>query len=185
MSDDYNEKYTKINHSTAQVTLNDETTHFESLSKPSSETDLWEETAMGVVAEAGDYDVLLWAAGYALFGNGKGIWGPGQSAEREIQLIVVPKSQRGTMTDNNFIRVGWTPKERLRGDKFTVTQDDDKITWDFDGLKFVAAPPRWELIGQVSNAEINLVYEQIGTALWNWGPSLKLTSTTVLDTMLS
>lgn len=46
-------------------------THFESLAVPSSETDLWEETAAGVVAE--DYDILLWAAGYALFGNGKGI----------------------------------------------------------------------------------------------------------------
>lgn len=119
-SDDYSSRYSKIVHSKAAVTLADEMTHFESLAVPSTETDIWEETAAGLVAEAGDYDVLLWAAGYALFGNGQGIWGPGQSAEREIQLIIVPKSQRGTMTDNNFIRVGWTPTERLRGDEFTV-----------------------------------------------------------------
>ncbi|MNI85995.1 hypothetical protein D3C73_1430410 [compost metagenome] len=68
----------------------------------------------------------------------QGIWGPDMSAEREIQLIVVPKSQRGTMTDNNFVRVGWTPKERLHGDKFKVTATEDKVIWDFNGLKFIA-----------------------------------------------
>jgi len=112
MPDDYNAKNTKIQHSNAAVTLADEGTHFESLALPAAQTDLWEETALGVVAEAGDYDVLLWAAGYALFGNGKGIWSPGASAEREIQLIVVPKNQRGTMSDNDFVRVGWTPTAR-------------------------------------------------------------------------
>ncbi|MGC6175570.1 hypothetical protein [Lacrimispora sp. 38-1] len=173
MANDYNEKYNNIKASHEAITLEDEVTHFESLSVPSSQTDIWEETAAGVVAEAGDYDILLWAAGYALFGNGKGIWGPGQSAEREIQLIVVPKSQRGTMKDNNFVRVGWTPKERLHNDKFTVTKAEDKITWDFNGLKFVAAPPTWNINGKAGDAELDLVYEQIGTALWNWGPFSK------------
>ncbi|MET0991642.1 MAG: hypothetical protein ABWX66_04540 [Lacisediminihabitans sp.] len=170
MSDDYNDRYSKIQHSHEAVTLADETSHFESLAVSSSETDIWEETAAGVVAEAGDYDVLLWAAGYALFGNGQGIWGPGQSAEREIQLIVVPKSQRGSMRDNNFVRVGWTPTERLRGDEFTITAEEDKITWDFNGLKFIAAPPVWTIEGKAGDAELNLVYEQVGAALWNWGP---------------
>jgi hypothetical protein len=79
MSDDYSAKYKNIEHSDVSVTLEDEGTHFESLAVPSSETDLWEETALGVVAESGDYDVLLWAAGYALFGNGKGSGGPGRA----------------------------------------------------------------------------------------------------------
>ncbi|MET3941928.1 hypothetical protein ABIC22_004740 [Paenibacillus sp. PvP094] len=173
MSDDYNDKYANIKSSHEVITLEDEMTHFESLSVPSSQTDIWEETAAGVVAEAGDYDILLWAAGYALFGNGKGIWGPGMSAEREIQLIVVPKSQRGTMTDNNFVRVGWTPKERLHGDKFKVTATEDKVIWDFNGLKFIATPPTWNIKGKAGDAELDLVYEQIGTALWNWGPFAK------------
>jgi len=172
-TNDYNEKYANIVASHEAVTLEDEMTHFESLAVPSSQTDIWEETAAGVVAEAGDYDILLWAAGYALFGNGKGLWGNGQSAEREIQLIVVPKSQRGTMTDNNFVRVGWTPTERLHNDKFTVTKSEDKVTWDFNGLKFVATPPVWNIVGKAGNADIDLVYEQIGTALWNWGPFSK------------
>ncbi|ENZ6560566.1 hypothetical protein ACG6R3_002776 [Enterococcus faecium] len=170
MSNDYNEKYNNIKASHEEITLKDEMTHFDSLGVPLSGADIWEETAAGVVAEAGDYDILLWAAGYALFGNGKGIWGPGQSAEREIQLIVVPKSQRGTMKDNNFVRVGWTPKERLHGDKFKVIKSDDKITWDFNGLKFIASPPTWNIKGNAGDAELDLVYEQIGTALWNWGP---------------
>ncbi|MEU6185783.1 hypothetical protein [Nocardia sp. NPDC047038] len=147
VSDEYNSKYKSIQHSEAAVTLEDETTHFDSLAIPSDRTDLWEETALGVVAECGDYDVLLWAAGYVLFGNGKGLWGPGKSAEREIQLIVVPKSQRGRMSDNDFVRVGWTPTERLRGDQIKVVAADDAITWDFNGLRFVSQPPQWRLEG--------------------------------------
>ncbi|ONH55542.1 hypothetical protein CcI49_28985 [Frankia sp. CcI49] len=170
MTDDYTAKYSAIKHSVAPITLEDEGTHFESLPVPSSQTDLWEETALGAVAESGDYDVLLWAAGYALFGNGKGLWGPGASAEREIQLIVVPKSQRGTMSDNDFVRVGWTPTERLRGDQFTVTTADDSVTWDFDGLRFISQPPTWHLEGKAGDAQLDLRYDQKGTPLWNWGP---------------
>ncbi|MFP3368676.1 MULTISPECIES: hypothetical protein [unclassified Pseudomonas] len=170
MSDDYNSKYTSIKHSHAAITLDDEGTHFESLSKPSTETDFWEETALGVVGQAGDYDVLLWAAGYALSGNGEGIWGKGLSAEREIQLIVVPRAQRGTMSDNNFLRVGWTPTERLSMDQLKVTRTDEKVTWDFKGLRFEAAPPHWALKGEAGGAQFDLAYEQNGTPLWNWGP---------------
>ncbi|MEU7811729.1 hypothetical protein [Pseudonocardia sp. NPDC049154] len=170
MTDDYTAKYTAIRHSDASVTLEDEGTHFESLSVPSSATDLWEETALGVVGEAGEYDVLLWAAGYALFGNGKGLWGPGASAEREVQLIVVPRAQRGTMSDNDFVRVGWTPTERLRGDRFSVETAADSVTWDFDGLRFVSQPPQWKLEGKAGDAQFDLTYTQKGTPLWNWGP---------------
>lgn len=173
MSDDYNAKYNRIAHSHAGITLEDEGTHFESLALPSSSTDLWEETALGVVAESGDYDVLLWAAGYALFGNGKGIWGPGASAQREVQLIVVPKSARGTMSDNNFVRVGWTPTERLEGEQFSVTKDENSVTWDFDGLKFISQPPTWKLEGKAGDAEFDLHYSQKGSPLWNWGPFAK------------
>lgn len=173
MSDDYNAKYNRIAHSHAGITLEDEGTHFESLALPSSSTDLWEETALGVVAESGDYDVLLWAAGYALFGNGKGIWGRGASAQREVQLIVVPKSSRGTMSDNNFVRVGWTPTERLEGEQFSVTKGEDSVTWDFDGLKFIAQPPTWRLEGKAGDAEFDLRYSQKGSPLWNWGPFAK------------
>jgi hypothetical protein len=170
MSDDeYNDKYTRIRHSHSGVTLEDEGTHFEALAKPSSENDLWEETALGLVAESADHDVLLWAAGYALFGNGKGIWGAGASAEREIQLIVVPKSARGRMSDNDFVRVGWTPTERLHGSEFTVTEDADSVVWDFNGLRFVAQPPVWRLEGKAGDAEFDLRYDQNGTPLWNWG----------------
>lgn len=173
MSDDYSEKYNRIQHSSSGITLQDEGTHFEALALPSSQTDLWEETALGVVAEAGDYDVLLWAAGYALFGNGKGIWGPGASAEREIQLIAVPKSSRGRMSDNHFVRVGWTPGERLQGEQFSVSSSDDAVTWDFDGLKFIASPPQWQLQGKAGDAEFDLLYTQKGSPLWNWGPFAK------------
>lgn len=170
MSDDYNAKYTAIDHSVVPVTLDDEKSHFEALAVSSDETDLWEETALGVVAESGDHDVLLWAAGYALFGNGKGVWGPGATAEREIQLIVVPKSQRGTMTDNDFTRVGWTPTERLRGDQLVITEGEKDIAWDFDGLRFVAAPPQWRLEGSAGDAEFDLTYRAKSAPLWNWGP---------------
>ncbi|MFM9579760.1 hypothetical protein [Streptomyces caniscabiei] len=170
MSDDYSAKYTEIDHSVAPVTLEDEKSHFESLALPSEQTDIWEETALGVVAESGDHDVLLWAAGYALFGNGKGVWGPGASAERKVQLIVVPKSQRGTMTDNDFVRVGWTPTERLRGEQLVITEGSDEVTWDFDGLRFVAQPPQWRLEGAAGDAEFDLTYRTKGTPLWNWGP---------------
>ncbi|MET7841393.1 hypothetical protein ABZT45_22755 [Streptomyces sp. NPDC005356] len=168
--DDYSAKYKKIEHSAVPVTLEDEKSHFESLAKPSSQTDLWEETALGVVAEAGDFDVLLWSAGYALFGNGRGIWGPGASAEREVQLIVVPKSQRGKMADNDFTRVGWTPSERLSGEQFSITEGDDNVTWDFDGLRFVSQPPQWRLEGSAGDAEFDLTYRAKGSPLWNWGP---------------
>lgn len=167
MSDDFSSKYSSIAHSHAAVTLEDEGTHFESLSKPSTETDFWEETALGVVGQAGDNDVLLWAAGYALSGNGQGIWGEGITAAREIQLIVVPRSQRGTMSDNNFLRVGWTPSERLSIDQLKVTSEADRVTWDFDGLRFVAMPPRWALQGEAGGAQFDLAYEQKGTPLWN------------------
>jgi hypothetical protein len=170
VSDDYNAKYTSIRHSAEPVTLRDEGSHFEGLAVPSSQTDIWEETALGVVAESGDHDVLLWAAGYKLAGNGKGVWGPGVSAEREVQLIVVPRSQRGTMTDNDFVRVGWTPSERLREDQLTITTSGEEVTWDFDGLRFVAAPPQWRLEGAAGDARFDLTYQAKGTPLWNWGP---------------
>jgi hypothetical protein len=173
MSDDYSEKYKRIDHSHAAVTLDDEWTHFEALAKPSTETDLWEETALGVVAESGDYDVLLWAAGYALFGNGKGLWGTGASAEREVQLIAVPKSARGAMSDNNFVRAGWTPNERLRSDQLQLTRDDVSVTWDFAGLRFIAQPPVWRLNGVAGDAAFDLQYVQNGTPLWNWGSFAK------------
>jgi hypothetical protein len=170
MSDDFNQKYHSIVHSHAAVTADDEVMHFESMSKPSSENDIWEETALGVVAQSGDYDVLLWAAGYALAGNGEGTWGCGVSAEREIQLIMVPKSQRGTMSDNNFVRVGWTPTERLRSDQLKVSRSGDEVVWDFNGLRFIAQPPRWALQGEAGGAKFDLTYNQVGTPLWNWGP---------------
>jgi hypothetical protein len=173
MSDDYNDKYSTIKQSDLAVTLADELTHFEELNLPSARNDIWEETAIGLVAESGEYDVLLWSAGYALFGNGRGLWGPGQSAEREIQLIVVPKSERGSMSDNNFVRVGWTPSERLHGPEFSVTASDDDVTWDFNGLRFIAQPPQWSLRGKAGEAQFDLVCDQTGTPLWNWGPFSK------------
>lgn len=169
MSDEANRKYASIVHSHDAVTLDDEVMHFETLSKPSSEYDIWEETALGLVADAGDYDVLLWAAGYALAGNGEGVWGPGVGAEREIQLIVVPKSQRGTMSDNDFVRVGWTPSERLTADQLKVSRDGNEVAWDFNGLRFVARPPQWALQGQAGGASFDLTYDAIGSPLWNWG----------------
>lgn len=174
MSDEFSSKYKSIVHSHAPITLDDEGTHFEALAKPSSETDFWEETALGLVGEAGDHDVLLWAAGYALAANGQGLWGEGGiTAERELQLIVVPKSQRGAMTDNNFLRIGWTPTERRSLDSLKVERTDKSVTWDFDGLRFVASPPQWALEGSAGGAEFDLVYEQKGTPLWNWGPFAK------------
>ncbi|MCP3731278.1 hypothetical protein M9978_12655 [Sphingomonas sp. MG17] len=170
MSGEFSDKYKSIVHSHQAIALEDEGTHFEALAKPSTETDFWEETALGVVGESGENDVLLWAAGYVLAANGQGIWGEGITAEREIQLIVVPKSQRGTMSDNNFLRVGWTPSERMSLDKLKVTAGDDSVTWDFNGLQFVAAPPRWALQGSAGGAQFDLSYEQKGTPLWNWGP---------------
>ncbi|TNH05502.1 hypothetical protein [Testudinibacter sp. TR-2022] len=167
--EDYNEKYKSIEHSHTDVTLEDEKTHIESLSKPSSQTDLWEETALGVVAESGDYDILLWSAGYILSGNGEGIWGDGLTAEREIQLIVIPRSQRGTMKNNDFVKAGWTPSERLSYEQLKVMAEQDKVTWDFNGLRFVAKPPEWALQGKAGGAEFDLHYKQIGTPLWNWG----------------
>ncbi len=170
MSGEFSEKYKAIVHSHQAITLEDEGTHFEALAKPSTETDFWEETALGVVGESGENDVLLWAAGYVLAANGQGIWGEGITAEREIQLIVVPKSQRGTMSDNDFLRVGWTPSERMSLDKLKVTAADNSVTWDFNGLRFVASPPRWGLQGSAGGAQFDLTYDQKGTPLWNWGP---------------
>ena len=74
------------------------------------------------------------------------------------------------MTDNDFVRVGWTPTERLRGDQLVITEGSNEVTWDFDGLRFVAQPPQWRLEGAAGDAEFDLTYRTKGTPLWNWGP---------------
>lgn len=77
------------------------------------------------------------------------------------------------MSDNDFVRVGWTPSERLHGDQFSVTPGEESVTWDFDGLRFVSEPPQWRLEGAAGDAEFDLTYRQKGTPLWNWGPFAK------------
>lgn len=173
MSDDYNAQYRKIEHSHSHVDPADERLHFEDFARAVGKSDIWEETALGVVGEAGEYDVLLWAAGYVLSGEGQGIWGRGNTAEREIQLIVVPRSQRGAMDDNDFVRVGWTPTERLEFGELKIEDVEDGSIWDFKGLRFSAKPPVWRLEGEAGGARFDLEYAQIGTPLWNWGPFAK------------
>ena len=56
----------------------------------------------------------MWTAGYLLKGNGRGVWIDKQAAEHDIMFIAVPKANRGTMSDNDFVRSGWHRTERLR-----------------------------------------------------------------------
>ena len=94
------------------VTLDDEIAQYRVL--PHEHTDLWEETAFALVAESGDHDVLMWTAGYLLKGNGRGVWIDKQAAEHDIMFIAVPKANRGTMSDNHFVRSRLAPHRATR-----------------------------------------------------------------------
>ena len=150
------------------VTLEDEVDQYNRL--PVGETDLWEETAFALVGESGDYDVLLWTAGYLLQSYGRGVWIDKDAIEHDIMFIAVPKAHRGTMTDNNFVRSGWHPTERLTRDKLRIERKGDEVIWHFDAQQFIAKPPLWQAKGQIAGVTLDLTFKQIGQPLWHWGP---------------
>src|SRR4051794_40760383 len=156
---------------TPPITLDDEVPRFGVL--PHHKTDLWEETAFALVAACGDHDVLMWTAGYLLKGNGRGVWIDEQAAEHDIMFIAVPRSQRGTMTDNPFARSGWQPTERLPFDAVKVERGADRVLGQFDEHRFVsqpqAQPPQWRAEGRIAGLELDLTYRQASPPLWNWG----------------
>jgi hypothetical protein len=149
------------------VTLADELPRYRELDH--ERTDLWEETAFALIAESGDHDILLWTAGYLLKSNGRGVWVDKAAAEHDIMFIAVPKSQRGTMSDNNFVRAGWQPGERLRLEDVKIDADADCVRWQFDEQQFIARPPLWQARGRIAGVELDLTFAQQGQPIWNWG----------------
>ena len=141
---------------------------------PHEKTDLWEETAFALVAECGDRDVLMWTAGYLLKANGRGAWIDKEAAEHDMMFIAVPRANRGRMSDNDFVRSGWHPTERLSFDSVKIERAGDQVLWQFDEQQFISlpetAPPKWRARGRVAGLELDLSYQQMGKPLWNWGP---------------
>jgi hypothetical protein len=154
------------------VTLEDESPRFGLL--PHARTDVWEETALALVAECGDHDVLMWTAGYLLKGNGRGVWIDGEAAEHDMMFIAVPRARRGAMADNDFARAGWHRSERLAFDAVGIDQRAGEQRWRFDEQAFVsrplASPPEWRAEGRIAGLELDLTWRQAGKPLWNWGP---------------
>ncbi|HSW06041.1 hypothetical protein [Aquabacterium sp.] len=172
--DSYDQQYiaTHAKAHAPAITLEDETPRFGLLDH--AKTDLWEESAFALVAESGDHDLLLWTAGYLLEANGRGVWIDQASAERDLMFISVPRSQRGRMTDNNFVRTGWHRGERFARDAVRIEQSEERVVWTFDQQQFIsepgAQPPAWRVAGPVAGLDLDLTYKQIGHPLWNWGP---------------
>jgi hypothetical protein len=171
--DSYDKQYiaTHAEARTPPITLEDEMPRYGFLAH--KETDLWEETAFGLVAESGDHDLLMWSAGYLLKGNGRGVWIDKQAAEHDIMFIAVPKSQRGTMSDNHFVRSGWHRTERLAWGDVRIERGSDQVLWQFEQQQFTARPlmqpPSWHAGGSIAGLELDLAYSQMGKPLWNWG----------------
>ena len=138
--DSYDKKYIAA-HAAADapaITLEDETARFGVLQH--DRTDLWEETAFALVAECGDHDVLMWTAGYLLKSNGRGVWIDKQAAEHDMMFIAVPRANRGTMSDNHFVRSGWHRTERLAFDDVKIERGGDRVVWQFEEQQFVSRP---------------------------------------------
>lgn len=167
--DAFDRQYVKTHLATAiPITLQDEQVQYATLEV--DKTDLWEETAFAMIAESGDHDVLLWTAGYILKGNGRGVWIDKDAIEHDILMIAVPKSGRGKMSDNNFVRAGWHRNERLPADALQVARHDDKVVWDFAGHQFIARPPQWDAKGHYAGVDLDLTFTQKNQPIWNWGP---------------
>lgn len=171
--DSYDQQYiaTHAETSAPPITVDDETAQYGVL--PHEHTDLWEETAFALVAECGDHDVLMWTAGYLLKSNGRGVWIDKEAAEHDMMFIAVPRSQRGTMSDNHFARSGWHRTERLPLEAVKIERGTDRVLWQFEDQQFIsqpqAQPPLWQAKGKVAGLELDLAYRQIGKPLWNWG----------------
>ena len=167
--DAYDQQYVKTHLAKpVPITLQDELVQYGALQV--DKTDLWEETAYALVAESGDYDVLLWTAGYILKSNGRGVWIDKDAVEHDILMIAVPKSSRGKMSDNNFVRAGWHQTERLPADALKVEQHEDKVVWDFAGHQFISRPPQWDAKGHYAGVDLDLTFTQKNQPIWNWGP---------------
>ncbi len=149
------------------IRLDDETEQYRVLSH--KRADLWEETAFALVAESGDHDVLLWTAGYIIKGQGRRVWIDEDAVEHDIMLIAVPKANRGKMTDNNFVRAGWHPTERLQPRKLRIERTHDRVVWHFEDHRFVARPPVWEAQGLFAGVDLDLRFSQVGQPIWHWG----------------
>jgi len=167
-SDRYDQQYVSSHVDEAQpIRLEDEVPQFPVL--PVEKTDLWEETAFALAAESGDYDVVLWTAGYIIKGNGRNVWMDRDAVEHDLLFIAVPKARRGTMSDNHFVRAGWHPTERLDPGKLRIERTSEQVVWHFEEHQFVARPPLWEAKGRYAGVELDLRYRQLGRPLWHWG----------------
>ena len=165
--DDYDTAYVKEKESGAiPVTLQDEVSHIHELPP----TDIWEESAIALVAETETHDVLMWNGMYILKGHGDNLWIQKDGVEHDLCLIAVPKSQRGHMSDNHFVRTGWHPTQRLPADALKIERNDDEVVWTLERESFISRPPVWQVKGEHGGVELDLTYEQKGRAIWNWGP---------------
>jgi hypothetical protein len=171
--DSYDQQYIAAHaeRHTPPVTLDDDMPQYPAL--PQDRTDLWEETAFALVAESGDHDILMWTAGYLMKANGRGVWIDKQAAERDVLFIAVPRTQRGRMADNAFVRTGWHPGERFAFDDVEIQRSADSVTWRYGEQLFISqaeqTPPRWQAKGHVAGLALDLTYTQLGKPLWNWG----------------
>jgi len=117
-----------------------------------------------ILAETEDYDISFVQGIFGLGGGKEGIWQvENDTAMLQTTVVIAPKSQRGVISDNEFIgnrsfATDWV------GD-VQITRTEDTVVYQLAKVKHICKPPYWEISGEHNGVEFNLVAGGVGQAV--------------------
>jgi hypothetical protein len=78
-----------------------------------------------------------------------------------IALVMLPKSSRGKIFDNDYMSTGESPWQALDMDALQIVREEDRVVWSVAGREFVARPPYWDLSGSLKGVDLDLTMHSI------------------------
>ena len=135
--------------------------------------DYYDDIGFAVVAESGDFDILMGEFFYVFQGGPsrpKSQW-LGDGVANNSLHIIIPKERRGKgLSNNNFHRVGMNLPQYYQHEDLKVDRDADSVTWSLGDIRYICRPPEWELRGRHGEAEYDLTFHQLPhPVVWSYG----------------
>ncbi|MBU3948028.1 MAG: hypothetical protein KJ826_07395 [Proteobacteria bacterium] len=163
---------TKEREARSDVLLFEDMTHVDEMPKGE---DFFEDNANLILAESQGYDLCLLPNLWHVGGGKKGNWQVDDVMIVQTNFMMLPKDQRGTMHDNDFIGNRLDPMEWTG--EYTIRQEAGKIIWQRGTLQYISRPPYWEIKGDHMGVAYDLILGGLGNTTRSFGAWSDLATT--------
>jgi hypothetical protein len=132
---------------------------------------LWENNGWSIRGRDGDRDYLLWASPYLVQGVEGGTYRAGQFALDQTLLITAPVDRPDELHDNDFIAIGWDPRDHRRWDELEVSGGDEAVTWRTPDRTYRIEPGSFTIGGRHAGVRTEITTTLAAPPMWFTDPS--------------